>query len=167
MIHKNGTCKYSYSQSGSMQSNQSGNIPDHQERREELERKKRGKRLLRAQGSEIQKRTLPGKRKKGDRKVMNKILKRLLSVVLAVVMVIGLVPLSGVTTVEAANDNNTAGMTIYLDASIVLDDDNVQWDSGSSISATISYNADVGGGSSTVVLDSVQNKDHWYSLTLL
>lgn len=97
---------------------------------------------------------------------MNKILKRLLSVVLAVVMVIGLVPLSGVTTVEAANDNNTAGMTIYLDASIVLGDDNVRWDSGSSISATISYNDADGGGSSTVELDSVQNKDHWYSLTL-
>ncbi len=123
---------------------------------------------MKAHGSKIQqKKTLPGKqRKEGDRKVMNKILKRLLSVVLAVVMVIGLVPLSGVTTVEAANDNNTAGMTIYLDASIVLGDDNAQWDSGSSISATISYNDVDGGGSSTVVLASVQNKDHWYSLTL-
>ncbi len=72
---------------------------------------KRGRRLLKAQGSEIQKRALPGKRKEGDRKVMNKILKRLLSVVLAVVMVIGLVPLSGVTTVEAAGETKT----IYLD----------------------------------------------------
>lgn len=42
---------------------------------------------------------------------MNKILKRLLSVVLAVVMVIGLVPLSGVTTVAAAGETKT----IYLD----------------------------------------------------
>ena len=60
---------------------------------------KRGRRLLKAQGSEIQKRALPGKRKEGDRKVMNKIFKRLLSVVLAVVMVIGLVPLSRPVTV--------------------------------------------------------------------
>ena len=93
---------------------------------------------------------------------MNKILKRLLSVVLAVVMVIGLVPLSGVTTVEAASDNNTAGMTIYLDASIVLSNNN-QWDSGSDIKATISYNDN---SQSTVTLSSVQGKAHWYSLSL-
>lgn len=77
---------------------------------------KRGRRLLKAQGSEIQKRTLPGKRKEGDRKVMNKILKRLLSVVLAVMMVIGLVPLSRPVTVEAA-DFIPAGTTIYFDPS--------------------------------------------------
>lgn len=94
---------------------------------------------------------------------MNKIFKRLLSVVLAVVMVVTLVPLSGVTTVEAASDTNTAGMTIYLDASIVLGENNVQWDSGSTISATISYNDN---SNQTVVLSSVPNKEHWYSLDL-
>ena len=77
---------------------------------------KRGRRLLKAQGSEIQKRMLPGKRKEGDRKVMNKIFKRLLSVVLAVVMVIGLVPLSRPVTVKAI-DYIPAGTTIYFDPS--------------------------------------------------
>ena len=51
---------------------------------------------------------------------MNKILKRLLSVVLAVVMVIGLVPLSGVTTVKAATIWS-GGNTIYLDLSSFTD----------------------------------------------
>lgn len=71
---------------------------------------------MKAHGSEIQKRTLPGKTKEGDRKVMNKILKRLLSVVLAVVMVIGLVPLSRPVTVKAI-DFIPAGTTIYFDPS--------------------------------------------------
>lgn len=83
---------------------------------------KRGRRLLKAQGSEIQKRTLPGKRKEGDRKVMNKIFKRLLSVVLAVVMVIGLVPLSGASTVEAAGTQK-----IYLDLSRLSNADRSRW----------------------------------------
>ncbi len=42
IIHNNGTRKYSYSRSGSIQSDLSGDIPDHQERREELERRKEG-----------------------------------------------------------------------------------------------------------------------------
>lgn len=83
---------------------------------------KRGWRLLKAQGSEIQKRALPGKRKEGDRKVMNKIFKRLLSVVLAVVMVIGLVPLSGASTVEAAGTQK-----IYLDLSRLSNADRSRW----------------------------------------
>lgn len=53
---------------------------------------------------------------------MNKILKRLLSVVLAVVMVIGLVPLSGASTVEAAGTQK-----IYLDLSRLSNADRSRW----------------------------------------
>lgn len=78
---------------------------------------------------------------------MNKILKRLLSVVLAVVMVIGLVPLSGVTTVEAAGEDKV----IYLHATV----------------GNAPYKAQVSGDSEGIKwLNTIKVADGYYKVTV-
>ena len=77
---------------------------------------------------------------------MNKILKRLLSVVLAVVMVVGLVPLSGAVTVEAAGETKV----IYLHGT----------------KGTAPYQAKFSGNGSVNQVPMIQVADGYYRATV-
>ena len=77
---------------------------------------------------------------------MNKILKRLLSVVLALVMVVTLVPLSGASTVEAADETKV----IYLHAKI----------------GTAPYKANFSGNGSVTPVTMIKVADDYYRATV-
>ena len=94
--------------------------------------------------------------------------KRLLSAILAIVLVITGLQFSGWTTQEAkAASSGTSGQTFYLNAEKTLDGKN--WDSEvSAITAYLWYdgNSDGNTASTTMTMNKVSEKDHWYSVTL-
>ena len=94
--------------------------------------------------------------------------KRLFSAILAIVLVITGLQFSGWTTQEAkAASDGTSDQTFYLNAEKTLD--GKKWDSEvSEIKAYLWYNGngDENTASTTVTMDKVSGKDHWYSVTL-